>query len=52
MRVVAPIDPLESERYVKPLKGEGQEGYLDNIYNILFVMDDRINPIVDGKLCW
>ena len=35
-----------------PVNNEGQEGYLDNIYNISSVMDDYINPKFDGKLIW
>ena len=52
MRVVAPIDPLEGQRYVEPVKGEYHEGYLDNIYNISSTMDDYINLVADGKLSW
>ena len=52
MRVVAPIDPLQGQHYVKLVKGEYHEGYLDNIYNISSTMDDYINLAADGKLSW
>ena len=29
MRVVSPIDPLEGQRYIKPVYTEGQGDYLD-----------------------
>ena len=48
--VVAPIDPLEGQRYVKKVNSEG--GYTDNIYNINPSMDDYVNSIFDGKLIW
>ena len=34
MRVVTLIDPLERQRYVKPMNNEGQGNYMDHIYNI------------------
>ena len=50
--MVSPIDPLEGERYVKQVNKEGQEGYLDNIYNISSAMDDYVNSTADGNLSW
>ena len=50
--VVPPIDPLEGQRYVDQVNSEGQEGYLDNIYNISPTMDDYVNMIVDGNISW
>ena len=52
MRVVSPIDPLEGQRYVKPVYSEGQGDYLDHIYNVTSLKDDYINPIVSGNLSW
>ena len=49
LRVVSPIDPLEGHKYVEQVNIEGQEGYLDNIYNISSAMDDYANPTTDGK---
>ena len=34
MRVVSPIDPLEGQRYIKPVYNEGHGDYLDQIYNV------------------
>ena len=31
MRVVAPLDPIEGQRYVEPVFNEGQDDHLDNI---------------------
>ena len=50
MRVVSPIDPLEGQRYVKPVYSEGQGDYLDHIYNIGAIKYDYVNPAVDGNL--
>ena len=50
LRVVAPIDPLEFQRYVEQVNNEGQDGYMDHIYNITSAVDDYVNPIADGKL--
>ena len=52
MWVVAPYNPLEGQRNVELVKGEYQEGYLDNIYNISSTIYDYINPTTDGKLIW
>ena len=50
LQVVTPIDPMESQRYIKKVNSEGQEGYLDNIYNISSTMDDYVNLIANGNL--
>ena len=52
LRVVAPIDPLEGQRYVEQVKNEGKGIYLNNIYNITSIMDDYVNPMIDRKLSW
>ena len=52
MRVVAPIDPLEGHRYVKPMHSEGKENYLDQVCNIMSSREYYINPTADGKLSW
>ena len=52
LRVVSPIDPLEGQRYVKKMNSEGQDGYMDHIYNIMYAMDDYINMTYNGKLSW
>ena len=50
--MVAPIDPLEGQRYLEPVSSEGKGDYLDHIYNIMSSRDDYINPTTDGKLSW
>ena len=52
MRVVAPLDPLEGQRYVEPVFNEGQGDHLDNIYNVTALEEDYINPTTDGNLRW
>ena len=52
MRVVAPLDPLEGQRYVEPVFNEGQGDHLDNIYNVTALKEDYINPTADGNLSW
>ena len=50
--MVAPIDPLEGQRYVEPVNSEEQDDYLDHIYNITYVKDDYVNPIANEKLIY
>ena len=50
IRVLAPNDPLEGQRYVDPINSEGKGYYLDHIYNIISSRDDYINPKADGNL--
>ena len=52
MRVVAPLDPLEGQRYVEPMFNEGQGDHLDNIYNVIALKEDYINPTADGNLSY
>ena len=52
MRVVSPIDPLEGQRYVKPVYNEGKGDYLDQIYNVTAMQEDYINLTTDGNLRW
>ena len=52
MRVVAPIDPLEGQRYVESMFNEGQGDQLDNFYNVGSLREDYINPTADGNLSW
>ena len=52
LRVVTPIDPLEVQRYVKQVNSEVQGGYLDNIYNITFAMENYVNPMAEGNISW
>ena len=51
IRVVAPIDLLEGQRYVHPVNSEGQGNYLDQLYNIMSSREEYINPTTNGKLC-
>ena len=43
---------MEGQGYVEKVNNEGQEGYLDNIYNFSSVMDDYVNPKADGNMIW
>ena len=52
MRVVAPLDPLEGQRFIEPLFNEGKGDHLDNIYNVNSLKEDYINPTTDGNLSW
>ena len=52
MRVFVPIDPIEGQCYVEPVHCEGQENYLDQLYNIMSSKEDYINPTTDGNLSW
>ena len=48
VRVIAPMDPQEGQRYIEPIKDEVRKN-LDHAYNI---SKDYIHPTVDGKLGW
>ena len=52
MRVVAPCDPLEGQRYIEPVFNEGKGDHLENIYNVTTLEEDYINPTADGNLSW
>ena len=52
MRVVSPIDPLEAQRYVERVYGEGHGDYLDHIYNVTTLIYDYLHPKIDGNLSW
>ena len=52
LRVVAPIDLLEGQRYVEPVHSEGKENYLDQLYNIMSSNEYYIFPTTDDKLSW
>ena len=52
MRVVAPLDPLERQRYIEPMFNEGQVDHLENIYNVTSLKEYYINPTTNGNLIW
>ena len=52
IRVVAPVDPLEGQRYVELVHSEAKENYLNHLYNIMYSKEDYINPTADGNLSW
>ena len=52
IRLVFPIDPLEGQRYVEPVYNDGHVDYLDQIYNVIALQEDYINPTIDGNLSW
>ena len=52
IRVVAPIDHLEGDQYVEHVHSKGKYNYLDQLYNIMSLKEDYINPTTDGNLSW
>ena len=52
MRLVAPLDPLEGQRYIEPVFNEGKGDHLDKIYNVTTLKEYYINPTADGNLNW
>ena len=50
MSIVAPLDPLEGQRYVELMFNEGKGDHLDNIYNVTALKEDYINPTADGNM--
>jgi hypothetical protein len=52
IRVIAPLDPNEGQRYTKPIREEYCAYELENIYKLIAIQQDYINPMVDGNLSW
>ena len=52
LRVVAPIDLLEVQRYTEPINNEGKGDYINHIYNVISMRDDYVNPTTDENLRW
>ena len=52
MILVSPIDRLEGKRYIKPIYNDGQDEYLNQIYNVTALQEDYINLTTDGNLIW
>ena len=52
LRVIIPLDPSQGERYVEPLRDEGEEDTLDHIYNITTKDADYVEPDADGVMDW
>ena len=50
MRVVVPLNLLEGQRYVEPMFNEANGDHLDNIYNVIDLKEDYINPTANGNL--
>ena len=48
VRVIAPMDPMEGRRYIKPIKDQFGRSW-DHAYNI---SEDYIHPTVNGELGW
>ena len=48
VKVIAPMDPQEGQRYIGPIKEEVKRSW-DHAYNIF---EDYIQPIVYGELGW
>jgi hypothetical protein len=52
MRVVAPLDPYESNRYNEPVNEEVQSSAIENIYKVTGHREDYINPTANRELSW
>ena len=50
MRVVSPIDPFEGQIYVDLVYNEGQDDYLDKIYNVTTMHEYYTNLTANGNL--
>jgi hypothetical protein len=48
LKVTATLDPTQGKRYIEPTRGNK----IDNLYNMIVLMDDYVNPTVDGVLSW
>jgi hypothetical protein len=52
LRVIAPLDPTEGQRYTEPIREEDHTYELENIYKLTTRQQDYINPTADGNLSW
>jgi hypothetical protein len=52
LRVIAPMDPDEGQRYTEPIREEYRAYELENIYKLTTRQQDYINPTTDGNLSW
>jgi hypothetical protein len=52
LRVIAPLDPDEGQRYTEPIKEEYRAYELESIYKLTMRQQDYINPTTDGNLSW
>jgi hypothetical protein len=50
LRVIAPLDPDEGQRYIEPIREEDCTYELENIYKLTTRQHDYINPKTDGNL--
>jgi hypothetical protein len=52
LRVIAPLDPDEGQRYTEPIREEDRAYELKNIYKLTARQQDYINPMANGNLRW
>ena len=50
LRVIIPLDPSQGERYIEPIRDEGEQDTLDHIYNITAKEEDYVEPDADGVI--
>ena len=51
-RVVAPLDPLDCERYVEPMPDSVLEDDANQLYKTTMRKEDYVNPTANGVLSW
>jgi hypothetical protein len=52
LRVIAPLDLDEGQRYTEPIREEDHAYKLENIYKLTTRQHDYINPRADGNPSW
>jgi hypothetical protein len=52
LRVIAPLDLDEGQRYAEPIREKDHAYELENIYKLTSRQQDYINPTFDGNLSW
>jgi hypothetical protein len=48
LKVTGPLDPTKGKRYIEPARGNE----ICNLYNMTTLIDDYVNPTVNGALSW
>jgi hypothetical protein len=52
LRVIAPLDLDEGQRYTEPIREEDHTYELESIYKLTAIQHDYINPTTDGNMSW
>ena len=52
IRVIAPLDPYQGPRYIKPIRAEEEAHNMESLYQMTTNQTDYINPTAEGHISW